>query len=683
MRCGWHLIATAVAASLLLLPEAATAQRRRDTTTFQWEAVTEADWNVGKDTAWAGAHAVMIFEKISVDERKLAEDRVYRSLYRRIRILDMSGRSQAEVEAPMEDAEQRVTRVIARTVLPSGEEIAMTDKDIHRETVLKVKGAKWKQTRFSIPGVTDDCIIEYRIVYQAERSAGGWLIQKDIPLVQGEYRWYYCDFAKQRSTYYFDLPFIWVPLREPEYVWTNVKPSAPKRFPAPGIEDSTEMLFTVKNVPAREDEQMSLPEDSRVARLFCSYGTGSLPIEFWSTMSSSMSDWMKDNFCGKTARMKAVLAAALPDGDSEQKMATAYAWVQDSIVNTSFVDLQEAMEERGVNRRIRERTNETADDVIKRKYGWSGVIDALYCSMLRELGIDARIGFVVDRDDDMFVRDFKWWQFDRSLVVVFDSAKSTRFFAPGYPHMPYGMVPWFNEGVQMLLEGTQGEFLTVTPAGPSATSQTYVYDYVLVPGEETVGKVQARLTGHAAGTIRATLFDADSSEYKELLDTAVANLLPSGVRDSLTCTGVERAADPITVHCALTFPSNEEQAGRLFLKPLDYFVSRDNPFVAATRKTPIAFPFAYQRNEAAQFTLPAGWSIEALPSDTMFSNRVGKCGVQFLQLGDKLSVQRNFTLNAPMWKKEDYRDVRALFLARQEMSDRTVVLTRAGGAATN
>ena len=189
------------------------------------------------------------------------------------------------------------------------------------------------------------------------------------------------------------------------------------------------------------------------------------------------------------------------------------------------------------------------------------------------------------------------------------------------------------------------------------------------------GTAQSRLTGHAAGHIRGQMFGSDSAEYKDLLKEASADLLTAGEYDSLKCEGLAEVEAPLKLTGNVTFPVVSEQAGRLLFKPLDYFVKRDNPFVSATRLTPIVFRSAYQRKESAQFELSEGWSIEALPADTMFVNRVGKCGVQFTQLGNLLTVQRSFTLNAPMWKVEDYRDVRALFQARQDMSDRVAVLT--------
>jgi hypothetical protein len=675
MKCLRSRLLIGMAALLAALPDAASARRKaKETSDFVWEQVTDADWSIGQETSWPDAHAIMIFEKISVDERELLEEKVSTSLYRRLRILDEIGRAQADVVAPMDFGEQKVTEVIARTVLPNGDEVVMSPENIHRETVLKAEGEKVKQTKFSIPGVSSDCIIEYRICYKSDQPSSGWLIQKDIPLVNGEYQWYFFDLARTGLKWWDLTSFMSWTFGDPQYVWRNITPSAPKRFPNTG--HITEMVFTVSDIPPFETEQQSLPQKNLVAKLICFYGSGSPPAVYWSYLTESMEEWMRDDFCSKIERVKKAVGENATEGDLEQRMRAAYDWVQSNIINTSFVDFAEAMEEKGVKARKKEKDNETADDVVKRGYGRSVDLTQLYCAFLREMGLDAKLALVVDRSSDIFIREVPSWQFDRTLVAVFDSTKNVHFFAPGVPYVPYGMVPWFNEGVQALLEGNQGEMKTVPPSPPEATVENHLYSYTLVPGEEVRGTAQSRLTGHAAGHIRGQMLRCDSAEHKDLLKEASADFLTAGEYDSLKCDGLAEVEAPLKLSGNVKFPAVSDQAGRLLFKPLDYFVKRDNPFVSATRKTPIVFRSAYQRKESAQFELPEGWSIEALPTDTMFTNRVGKCGVQFMQLGDKLSVQRSFTLNAPMWKVEDYHDIRALFQARQEMSDRIVVLIK-------
>jgi len=674
---SWKLLVGGLLVSALLLPPSTLAKRKSKKETFKWEKITQADWDTGRKPA-TDDQAVMLFEKISVDDRQMDDDKVFRTLYRKIRILNEAGRHWADVDVPHVHGEYRITSILGQTTLPDGKTIELTEDNIHSKTVIKIEGSKLDQTSFSMPGVTDDCIIEYRISYRSDGDVGGWLIQKDIPLLLGEYQWNYFDFDKSRNIWFSTMPFIWTWLTEPEYVWQNISPRAPKRYPHPLIQDSTEMIFTVKNIPPFENEPQSVPDRSLRARLLCYYGNGTLPVVFWSDLTSNMAEWMDERFCEKKTKLLEVVANLAPGEPRDERIRAAYKWVQTNIINTTFFDLDKVLEERGAKSKKKREAKfaETADEVIKNGHGYASNINALFCAMLVEMGIDARYACVVDRFDDLFSREAKYWQFDRRIVAVYDSIGDTQFYSPGVPYMPCGSVPWFTEGVQALMEGIQGDLVTVPCSDAEANVQTIIYNYNLVPDAATTGSVQARLTGQNANYVRGRLLNIDESEFDDILKEATTSFLPSGEADSTECKGLDESGEALTLTCQMSFPEVTTQAGRLLIKPFDFFVDRDNPFVSQDRNTPIMFRNSYARKESAQIDLPEEWVIEALPRDTIFANRIGKCGVQFVQLGNKLSVQRHFTLNAPLWQVADYADVRALFQARQEMSDCLVVLNQ-------
>jgi hypothetical protein len=682
----WMWLVVLVAASVIQFPMSVNAKRpSKGNSSVEWAPVTETDWKAGVDSILGSKGAVMIFEKISVDERKFDKDDCSLTLYRRIRILNESGRAWADVEAPPEYEGETPVLVFGRTVLPGGEEFELNAEHIHRDTVVKAGEEEVYQTRFSMPGVTKDCIIEYRLKY-ASINSREWVVQKDIPLLHGEYQWYYFDFVKARKawdhpTWYTQIPFVRFYLKEPEHVWQNLPTRAPKAFPL--TKDSTELIFEVDSISPFESEPVSLPDRALKGRLNCQNGAGTLDIECWSTMTASMADWTMKDFVSRSVKMKSV-GSSLEGATPKEKMQAAYNWLQANISNTFYEDPSKSSKGKGsaARRNHKQKFNETADDVIEAGKSWHLEISALYCAMLRELGLDARLALVVDRDKDIFERRVQDWQFDHSLVAVYDSAGKVRFFSPGVPYLPYGMVPWFNEGVTALVEGPQGTMITVPPAGPDLTEETEVYTLAVSPDAKTTGTVQARLTGHAAASVRGNILYVDSSEYAESLKDAVADFLPDGTIDSLVCGAAVDINSPLAVTCRVEFPPVETAGDKILFKPMDYFVTRQNPFISTKRQTPIAFGYAYRRREAAQINIPEGWVVEALPSDSLFSNRVGDCGVQFTQIGNMLSVQRIFKLNAPLWQVADYKDVRVLFQAREDMSERIVVLKKDAGATT-
>ena len=87
------------------------------------------------------------------------------------------------------------------------------------------------------------------------------------------------------------------------------------------------------------------------------------------------------------------------------------------------------------------------------------------------------------------------------------------------------------------------------------------------------------------------------------------------------------------------------------------------------------FDYAYCKRETSKFTLPPGWMIEALPSDTAFKNGAGRCQIQFAQSDQTLTLKRVFELSIPFFGLDQYKTVRDLFQAQQDFADLIVILS--------
>jgi hypothetical protein len=153
--------------------------------------------------------------------------------------------------------------------------------------------------------------------------------------------------------------------------------------------------------------------------------------------------------------------------------------------------------------------------------------------------------------------------------------------------------------------------------------------------------------------------------------------MPKAEIDSLAATGAEASAGPVTLNCSLQTNMNAQRMGtRLLLRPFALFKPDTNAFHADTRRTAILFDYAHELVELMHIDLPENWEMEALPSDTTFTNKAGKCHVSFQRVGKKLSVQKMFRLNRPFWPASDYTMVKELFQTQQAMEALAVVLKK-------
>ncbi|MBD3257890.1 DUF3857 domain-containing protein [candidate division GN15 bacterium] len=664
------LLTSCVTAVLLAVLMCATPSRSLAYDLPEWRDVSASDWSIVKDTARQISDACMVFEYVVFDEKDIQDDDVNTVLYRRIRILSEEGRDWADVTLPILSADQKVKKIRARVVLRDGTVIEMPKDKIHEKEIVKGKDVKVKEISFSLPGVTDDCVIEYQALFETEYWISSWIIQKDIMLLSGEYRWILGEFDISSATaeYYGGMSELEA-LLTPNYLWLN-QTGRPQVDKLPNIKETEELRFTTINVPPGEDEPYSLPDDAVRERLIKYYGSNASPAGFWGKQTQNESERCRE-FCKKEKRLKKVADRFRDIESDEEKIRTVYRWCQDSIINISYVDLYD---EDDPDKKIEPKERDHIDDVLKYRYGTRREIDILFWALLQELNVEGMVGRFKDRSDDLFIYKAKYWQFDHTIVAIPSLMGKYRYLTPGHAFTPANMCPWYAEGVDVLHSAGDVMFGTTPFARADVSAATLSHVYTIGDDLAVAGEVSGSLNGHTARTMRVLIHDEDPDHQATALEDELADLYPAAEMDSVLFENLHDIYQPFNVRYHLSFAPVTEAGGRVMLKPCSYLTDAENPFTADERHGGILFRHAHRDLETIQITIPEGWEIEGLPSDTAFANEVGECQLSFESFGQTISVQRLFELKLPYWPADKYYQVRRLFQFTQDVSDQIAVL---------
>ncbi len=638
---------------------------------FAWQPITAADWSVVEDSSKGIRDAVMIFEKVTADDNKyLANNKCYLTIYRRIKIFNAEGRKWGDVTVPYLHRKQKVEAILGRAVLPNGEEFPLAPGQILEKEILKAKGVKIKQKSFLLPGIADGCIVEYMIKYRLPQPYGVWLIQKEIVLQSGEFRWLFNRETGMPSSYSSFLSSFMREYMTPNYLWLphDLKITV-KQFPS--IKEPTELFFSVAEVPAFEEEPNSLPEIALQEQLRYYY-SGTSPAEaYWGELSKNLRTGF-DLFTKDNKRVKSAVAAWQGLESEEKKIAAAYDWLQTHLKNITYLDEDDANGKTF-------KDNKTADETLKRGYGSQLDINLVFYDMLRELNIDAKMAYAVDRDENLFVPDAKYWQFDRALVAVPNpGASSFRFYSPGDLHLPMTHAPWFSEGVSaLMIDVIIKQFAGVPFSSANYNRTSRVFTLALQEDLKLAGKMSEQRLGHAARAIHLLLAQTTPVERQQKLQEELKKVLPGLQIDSVAADTGDRPGALVKLECKIEFPGVEQgPGGRVLLQPFEYLKQSANPFQAEQRRSAMMFDYGHELIEVMNIALPETWMIEALPADTAYTSPVGHCAAQFSKLGETLSVQRMFRLNRPYWPASEYANVRKLFQAQQAVNNIAVVLKK-------
>ena len=636
----------------------------------EWFQPSESDWNVGEDTAREIHNACMLFESVVFDEHDVQDGDVYTILYRRIRVFSEDGRDESDVTLPYLNSSQKIKRLRARVILRDGTIIEMPKENVHVREVVKTKDFKIKEHSFSMPGVTSDCIIEYQVVFQTDYIVTSWMVQKDIVLLSGEYRWLLGQFDINQATavYYGGMDAIEAMLT-PNYLWLN-QTNRPNIEKLPDIKETKEIRFTTFNVPRFKDEPYSLPDAAIRERLIKYYGSNASPAGYWSDEAQEESKRCRD-FCEKDKRVKE-LAERFNQLETEwDKIDAAYKFCQDSILNLSYNDLYEDAER---TKKADPKDRKDIDDVLKYRYGSSRQIDLLFWDLLMEMNIESTVGRFCNRSEDLLIRAAKYWQFDNTIVGIPTKNGGYLFISPGHAFTPIGMCPWYAEGVDVLLANSDVNFATAPFSKPDASAAVLSHAYQVDEDMNVFGEVAGKIDGHTARTLRLDIHDLDAEHRAADLTETLDKLYSVGEVDSVTFENLDDISQPFVVNFNLKFAPLTEVGGRVMLKPCSYLSDSENPFTSEERLGAVLFKYAHKDTESLQITLPEDWEIEGLPPDTSFTNKVGECHISYTSFGTTITVQRLFVLNSPFWAVENYPDVRAFYQFVQDASDQIAVV---------
>ncbi len=620
------------------------------------------DWAVAAPADCPVQDAVMIFEEVTNDDTQIHHDIQRYTLYRRIRILGPEGVAQAEGTIPQLRKQQKLEAFVARTTLRDGREFKLDKGDLRKHEVVRSHDLTIEEQCFSLQGVTTDCIIDYAFRIRIKSSfpvPPPWEIQKEIPLLRNRYTWrlgpYLHGFTVAIGT-------KTRPLR-PNYVlrncadWVRVE-----RHPDSG--DPRELLFTATNLPPYVAEPFSFEKRMVSANAFFYYGDDRSTHGFWDRQAEKSTRWIHAFFTRDSKRLDQVKAELPREGSREERVCAAYNWVR--------AHIRRVEQPKKASKR-----NRSCEMMLQRGCGTTHERQALLWELLRSLDLPAHLAFGLPRDQGVFVRDLKIWQFTTDLVALERDDGGFDFYSLEFDSYPCGQLPWTLEGTTALLVGAVKQRLVTIPfSAPRANTHRRTLSVAIDSEGHCRGHCSDRWSGQEYWAIRDTLgVTTDEEPLAASLSNLLQRVLLADAVDSLR---IEKASsDPplLATRATLDLGNRGEELGaRLLLRPLSWTGFREPRLTAAHRVTPIVFDFANVRTEIIQLQLPQNLEIEALPADTSVVNRVGSCQMIARRVGNAVSLQRCLRLRRAFWPQSAYPDLQALYSEFQRLSDAPIVL---------
>ena len=580
MRCLRTAIALVLALSPLLC--AADSAPKED-----WLPVTPQDLQYKEVPNNPGVTAVQLYYANYIND---VDHREF--YYHRIKILKEDGMKYADVEIPFIPGFISVKDLKARTIHPDGAIVDFTG-DTLEKTIVKTKGIKFLARTFSFPSVTVGSIVEYRYRLQRDYlTNNSWEIQHDLFTVKERF---FIQAAEAHLALLYVTKFL-----------NNAKPDRKGRS----------LSLEMENVPAFQSEPFMPPEDNYKSEVRFFYGLSDTMEEFWKKYGDAETRAM-EQFIGNHGEIKSAAAAAVGgETDPLKKARLLYDRAQ-QIRNLSYERQREEIEQK--KEAIKD--NENVVDVLKRGYGTRNDITRLYVAMARAAGFPAYVVEVSDRKERFFDKAIlSGGQLDSELAVINVNGKDL-YLDPGTRFCPFGLIRWTQTSVTGLkLDPKGSSFSNVPAAGPPDAVIVRSVRAALSSDGSLQGTVSVEYKGQEALQQRLDAIMQDDEGRKKNLEDEIKRWLVSGAVVKLqNVQGWDSKDTSLVATYDLSIPGYASVVGKRLLMPIFLFQNtQHDAFKFSERKYPVYFPYAFGELDKVGITIPAGFSLEAVPGRQQF-----------------------------------------------------------------
>ncbi|MBI3663348.1 MAG: DUF3857 domain-containing protein [Acidobacteria bacterium] len=616
----------------LIAAAPAAAQRKGD-----WLPITPEDLSVKEVPGAPGAHAVILYRETLSDDVESFETNYYR-----IKILTEEGKKHGDVEIIYLKGRDDIKDIKARTIRPDGSVVEF-DGRVFDKTVVKGRGIKVFAKAFSMPEVQVGGMIEYK-----------FKVYRDTSRLYSPY-WPLQDELFTRQAKFSFRPFL-RGLYDIQWYSFNVPGGKAAKEQKGGL-----IGLEIENLPAFEEEEYMPPEREMRMRVEFVYtrNRGKNADEFWKNRGREIQEEVED-FIGRrggiaNAESRITAGAATP----EEKLRKIYAHAQ-QMRNLSYERSRTEKEEK----REKIKDNNNIEDVLKNGYGYRNQIARLFVGLARSAGFAAGIVRIAERDDHFFHKTLQdEYQLDAELAVVRVGSED-RFFDPGTPNCPFGLLAWQKTAVPGIKPDKDGGVFISTPVPGSQNALTERKASLRLTEDGTLqGKVEFIFSGLQAVRRRREAMEKDEAQHRKDMEDELKDRLPSNATVKVeNVTGLTGTDPSLKVEYSMEIPGYAATTGRRLLVPTSVFhLGGQHPFLHAKRLYPIYFRYPSRDQDDITIELPAGYRIESLPQGRKIGSNVLSYEVVRENQGTKLRVRRNLILESFYFPTEYYPSLRRFY----------------------
>ena len=527
------------------------------------------------------AGAVILLDDGSLEIYKAGMDGL--SVFERhriVKILNPRGHRYLNVAIPY-SPDSRVDDIQARTVSPDGKITVLDKEDIFDITFYPffVFYSDRRAKLFALPAVENGSIIEYRyrVNIRTYTFWHGWQFQDTAPTLLSRFTLVEpSEWDVHYRVYGMEL--------EPQ---TDINPPSFKNT----------YTWEARDVPPLKTEFGMPPTHKTAARLVLA----PIGIEAWDDVAAWYYRLAEPRIAagsGIKARVSQLTEGVTTE---KEKLRRIYDWVRDHIryiaVSIGIGGFQP----------------HPAEEILNNRYGDCKDMTTLLCAMVREADINAYEVLISTRQNGMPDTTLpSQLVFNHAIAYCPTVGDSGIWMDATAKGCPFGQLPWYDQGLPVLVVGDGGKAsLPTTPRLPPDSNRTLV-DWHVILDSTGMARIEGTsvVSGAPAVEMREEFITSSVEERQDWLERWLARRCPGVTLDSFRIEGIGPVEDPL--QASYTFRAQRfaiRRPGELVFSPgtISSFDLADY-FRADERVHPIQFMYGHQNELHMTVDLPAGWT---------------------------------------------------------------------------
>jgi len=570
--------------------------------------------------------------------------------HRIVKILNHRGHHYANISIPYTPQSQ-VESIRARTISPDGKITVLKKKDIFDVTLYPqfIFYSDQRAKIFTMPAVEDGAVIEYRyrLSIRGRSLWPSWNFQDLAPTLKS--RFTLSSPSKLKINYKLHNIDI-----------DPVISEAPEGF-------KSTYTWEAKNVAALIPEFGMPSLNDCLARL----EIAPVGMENW----DQVANWYRELADPQVKAGKNIkeLAARLTKGieTDEAKIKAIYEWVRDQVRYVAV-----AIGIGGFQ-------PHPAGEVLTNRYGDCKDMTTLLCAMLREVGIETYPVLLSTWQNGIADTSLPSpFQFNHAIAYCPSAGDSGVWLDATDKGCPSGKLPWYDQGLPVLVVGKEDEAEIITTPQEPVDSNRVSYHWKVALAETGAAAVAGKISYHgaAATEIRGMLYYLSQQQQRQWLETELALRCAGAQLDSFSVSGLNPIRDPLTIRYNFRTKTFATVTGnRMTIRPgaLVGFQLPDY-FRSPRRQFPIQFRFGFRTAFKLAIAMPDNWQVATANVSDSLKSEYGSAWWRSIVQADSLCHQVSFSIRTQNIPPDSYpafqryldgieaKNLRELVLVKQE-----------------